>query len=1125
MDFTIYVLGDVRLFADTINGIAMMFQVASGERIDLWASNTNSMGLGMGALLGMLIALVTLIYNTAFKRNFDLATLVIPMVLYICMTVPKVTVNIVDGYYRDGAQSVANVPVGLAIPFSIISSVVFTATEKLETVFSVPSNGTFTKITEDGFVMPLKMLHAVRYTGLTLRDGYPNINKSIIEITKICLTNNPSFNLRNYQNASNSMGVITAAMTDITVGSRLVKIFPHDERKGKVVSCSQAAPYIENSLKAYMDGTIGDGVPTLIKGDMLKEKNLRTDLEKILSTQNANTGSRNLTNTSTMRVLDDIQNFTKASNDEAIQFLQGTILNPQMAVASQCASGISQRETARCLSYRSSEEQWKEKSAAEASGFLSIMRDGQNLLILLSITLFPIMVLIIAIQGVGGIRVVMSYLLYTISAYMWIPMAAMINWFTQSQLHDEMNKWILRIPAAVGDDQGFLSLANSTLFYDAVSKRLSMANSIMAAVPLISLGVFSGMLWSMNRLVDKMNSQADFNPSMNSPEIIEREPLATVSSSISFDGVSAVGRQEGMIDPSVISKVREHAASVKQAETHLENASMSAAKALGERIATSTDNSELHSLADKLLSMKGITKENNESYEQVRGSAINSLAMLGKAHTISQKTTLSNEDKTSAETALGTNLGISVSKSPFSLGKDLRQKAVASLKETLDQTSTISTEGSLDHQVSGTNTQSQANRQSRSEVSTITNEDALVALANTTTTSSESLINSLNKSRSYQDNLANARTEMNSYQEQQRQATAFSLDTQQLLNLDERTGGKLSRAINSVFEKYEDNPNVRNSYVNSQLEISNMSGASNETLGKQFHALMKGGGSAAANDVAVALGGIGRVLGRDISGDEIGNVGKGAYAARNIAKQETAPAQNLQAPNVTKGGITARANALEQEESAVSDSIDSQAKRKAQKFQGGEDYAAGVLSQGREYMDGLNKAYTEAVRETRFPDKNINGQSADIAPNSTLGGLLANLSTRDGVTYMNDGHELRRIMMIDPKLRSDEDNQIYSTIKGRMKDDGIIKGAWNLMKADVAEVARAYEFVMGKPAMHERTMDEVGNVEAKDITLKEFGRARNIAGTQGRFAKDPVDKTQMTKAIEGVNEAINKYGK
>src|SRR5690606_22265556 len=275
------------------------------------------------------LAICMLMYNAAFKQKFDYRAIILPLILYIVLTVPKVTVNVVDAYYRDGAQTVANVPLGLALPMSAISTIAFNATEKLETVFQVPSNGSFTKITEDGFVMPLKLLHSLRYTGLTMRDAYPNVTESVAEVVKICLTNNLTFDELEYSSSSKSMKVFFSALNDPIAGARLVKIYPSSNPTGQVVSCSMAASYIENSVNAYINGA-GTGL-LLISPEEYKTKNLRTDIEKILASNNGNTGSRNLTNISSMRILDDIQSLTNVSNEDALNFVAATVFNPQLS--------------------------------------------------------------------------------------------------------------------------------------------------------------------------------------------------------------------------------------------------------------------------------------------------------------------------------------------------------------------------------------------------------------------------------------------------------------------------------------------------------------------------------------------------------------------------------------------------------------------------------------------------------------------------------------------------------------------------------------------------------------------------------------------------------------------------
>lgn len=1100
MDFTILVLGDVRLFADTLNGIAMIFTVANGERIDLWASNTNGMGLGMGAFLGMMLAICSLVYNAAFKQKFDFAAIIFPLILYIILTVPKVTVNVVDGYYRDGSQTVANVPIGLALPLSVISGIAFTATEKLETVFTVPSNGTFTKITEDGFVMPLKLIHALRYTGLTMRDGYPNMSNSLIEITKICLTNNKSFHVTEYQKSSDSLGYIIASMGDIDAGKRLVKIYPHDQRKGKVVMCNQAIPYLKGTLQAYMDGTIGENIPTLISSDMAKQKNLKTDIEKLLSTQSNNSGNRNLTDTSTMRILDDIQNFTNVSNDEAIQFIQASILNPQMSDVAQCITGNSNAEIARCLSYKTSEEQWKEKSAAEASGFLSIMRDGQNLLILLSITLFPIMVLVIAINGMGGLKVVGSYFLYTVSAYLWIPVAAMINWYTQVQLHEELEKWTSRLAMQSMAAQNFLSLANAPLFYDAVSKKLAVANTVMASVPLICMGVFSGMLWGMNRLVDKMNPQSEYNPSVNTPEVLDRKPIANVGDAISFDGYHAAGKMNALPEAATLAKIQEAAKSAKQAEVHLENAADSAAKALGERLALSKDNSEARQLARQMLQSQGFTDETSKAFQTAESSVLQGMADFELGHKITNSERVSDDLMKQAAASLKVDMGVLKAKRPWMIGAALsaegRQKIGAGLSTSKD----INTDAALNTSTTGSTQNSQAATSTHSQTSSQRAANAVIGMAMSTTNQSEQFKQTLDNSHSYQNNLANVRSEEQAYQEQLRTAATTSLTSSQIANMDVNTGGKLSQAIDGVWQKYGDDPAVKGRHALNLQEFTNTSGTHNRELNSRLDALLNSGKPEIAAAAYKAMGAVGEMMGGNFNGDHIASPSQGVYGVRDNVLEKTADANKVTAPNTSKEKIMKDHDSRKGETEGTMGAIEQQANRVAEHHADGVRYGEETEQVGRGYLDNAYKAQARYLKATTFTNQNENGDNVKILPNSNFVGAMYNISGDEGSkTYMYETEEMQLLKDKRNGGLTAEQEKRLGEIKQRENDMGTISYLGSRIGARFAMIGDVLEKASGAKGFNESGITDDGAFVGRQMTLEDYRKTHAATGATAKL--------------------------
>lgn len=536
MEFTIYTLGDVALFRNALNGVAMMFTVAQNGTMDIWASNTG-WGLGLGALLGALMALLIMVYNGALKRQLDWRNLLLPLLLYYVLTVPKATVVIMDSYSTSAPSKVDNVPLGLAFPLGIISQITHSATIKLETVFYVPYDG-FTKITDQGYVAPLKLLNAVRYTGITASGAMPNLQEAVNVAHNICLTNNPDWDVNTYQNSIDSLAVFIQALQSPKVQSRYTKV-PTANAGFKVLSCTDLGAYIQDGIDAYITGN-NTGLFQMLSNEQLKTSNLKTDAMKI---QTGQSGSKQgMPDMSTGQIIQTMANMAGADNATIMAFMQQTVLNPTLSAVTECAIDSDPVSQGRCASYYTSVEQWKEKAAADASGFVAIMRDGQNLLIVLSIILFPIMVVILVLQGQSAMKILGSYILYTVSAFMWLPVAAIINYYTHLQLHEELEKW-----NPEGKPELFLSLKNAPAFYDAVSKKLALANHALASVPMICMGLFSGMLMTMNRLSDRWNTQSQYyDPKTNVPDAVKRGPIAEVGPSYSASGMNSNMMKNGV---------------------------------------------------------------------------------------------------------------------------------------------------------------------------------------------------------------------------------------------------------------------------------------------------------------------------------------------------------------------------------------------------------------------------------------------------------------------------------------------------------------------------------------------------------------------------------------------------
>lgn len=607
MNFSIYTLGDVTLFENALKGVAMMFTVVTGGGTSLWASNT-SLGVGMGAVFGGLIAMIVMIYNGALKRQLDWRNLLLPTLLYVALTGPKATVTIFDAYSNEAPRAVDGVPIGLAFPLGMISQLAYTATTKLETVYYVPYAG-YTTLTQEGYVAPLKILNALRFSGIAFGGSTPDFQKILTEIHNVCLVNNDAFDYNTYNSSKDPFGHLKEALSSPLVSQRSVRIsITGNTITNRVLSCEKSGEFLQNSMDAYITGSNSGDAFALLTNDELKINNLSRDMDRVLA--KSNSGSKQgVSEMSEGRILDTLAKFTTPNNEQIMQFMRGSLINPSLSGVTQCSFDQSKTGIAKCQSYLTAIEQWKDKSAADATGFVTIMRDGQNLLIVLSIILFPIMVLILVIQGAGSLKVMGSFILYTVSAFMWLPVASIINYYIHLQLHEEFLKW-----NPTGDPTMFLSIKNSSGFYDAVSQKLALANQALASVPMICMGLFSGMLMTMNRLTDKWNHASNtFDAKVNMPNVVERAPIVEVSSSVNYANGNAIGSINGLSKQFNATTSKEMAEALSQVKSAEDRSSLAYSRLFSHEATKALSKDELMNVTRSAVeSFSNGTKSKNE---------------------------------------------------------------------------------------------------------------------------------------------------------------------------------------------------------------------------------------------------------------------------------------------------------------------------------------------------------------------------------------------------------------------------------------------------------------------------------------------------------------------------------
>lgn len=527
MAFTIFSLGDTHLFAEVINGVAMLF--SNGDLVH----GSNPLNLSFGAFFGSMFLLCMMIYKSVFQKHIDIKTLLMPLILYIILTVPKTTLIIDDLYRVETPQKVDNVPIGLAIPAAIVSGMGKVLSDSLEVALYVNPIGVqtvSTKVTDAGFLTPLQMLNAMRFDELS--KNHPLLQKAVTQIYASCISTSEDFSFLEYQRKPDAFQYLLSKVNAAT-GVVTFTVSQAGEGVEKTMNCNEAGVLLEGAMHAHMTG---DTDISGLLGANYKQNIFAKQLSKAMAVKG--TIQKNSNNNPIEYSISDVAahmaSLTGLSQSQSRAFMSSVVFDPMLKSASNCTANYSPLELKQCTAYITANEQWKEASAASGTSFFKNMRNGQNIMVLIGFMLFPVVVFLLMLQGLGSIKLIAGYFIFMLSNYLWIPFAVIINYFSQHSFQEAMYLLHLTQPNAA------LTLAEAPQFFETVSSKLAVANNAVGMIPMLTTMLFGGMMWAVNTLTKQMNPMANaYNAKINSPTIQSNPAIASGSSLSTKNGIAA----------------------------------------------------------------------------------------------------------------------------------------------------------------------------------------------------------------------------------------------------------------------------------------------------------------------------------------------------------------------------------------------------------------------------------------------------------------------------------------------------------------------------------------------------------------------------------------------------------
>lgn len=615
--WTIYTLGDLEVFQGILNAVAMVF----GQS---FMSTTTGIGIGQAAVVGLLISLILVLFSGMIGMSgkgggFNPVILLVLIVAYAALVGPKVTVQLEDIYTGKVAR-VDNVPLGVAVPGSVISTITRSVSEKLETAFSTTASGNYIAMNTNGFASPLHLLNALRRPPVQMA---PELTTTLKAFMVNCSAEAPNFDIAKLRSSSNPVNYVLANYRD----GLTTYYSAATGTDGIGTFCSDAAVRIARDVDLFYSGSGPNTAKTWL---------------------NTNSKQRNPQTTDGMFNVGDFENayntivashwgMATSAQDFMTTAAFANTLNDSYRCGNRKANPA---EFDSCTQIQmQAMEQMKTDQAAAGSMFSKMMIPSMNILLALFYAFSPMVMLFAMMSSWHGLQILTKYLLFGIWTQTWLPFATVINYIAQMLVENDLAKFARMHP------DGF-NLATDIEFYNLLSTKLGVTSDLLAATPVISLAILTGSIFSLTSLAQRWTGKDYADEKVATPNL-------TTPSSVSQGVASAsVDRHAGFNSATrptmTISSASVGSSALSNAESNVQSLASQSSVALGRAISQGSGFTSTQEASRALVS--DFSRSHQEAY-----GAINKLA-----DSATEGTTVSASQKEAVKAALGGKAALGV---------------------------------------------------------------------------------------------------------------------------------------------------------------------------------------------------------------------------------------------------------------------------------------------------------------------------------------------------------------------------------------------------------------------------------------------------------------------------------
>lgn len=433
--FTIIALGSPELLVNVLNGLAMM------------GSDGTLKGLAKVAALG---GLLSMIVSSIISQRHEYYKMLTAFVLYSILFGTTATVK-VESLYTGEITPVAHVPIGIAMPMAMATTIGNKLTKEMETVFSIPG-----VTLKDGGVDALGWL--ARSHDLAIPD--PKLSMTVAAYVRDCVLTSinstvpepDQITLDGWQTATDLL--VTMGRANYAAIST-VTYLAGDLEGGQVRSCAAAYDAFQPAMLAAMV-------------DINVQKQLGAQLGMHISD---NSGTP---------VTDKLA-AVKTTIDKAAGGAQLYMQNALIQNEFRCqTAGVGD---ASCITLTEGSEKRRAQWASEQSFFKQIARPLMAFAEAYLPAMAPMMLVVLLIAP-GSMAVVGTYFKLVASLALWTPLMALINFYLTSSVSGHLGN----IAAAI--DPNSVAYMSST--WTTIADYVSVGGMMYASVPMLAYGIVSG---------------------------------------------------------------------------------------------------------------------------------------------------------------------------------------------------------------------------------------------------------------------------------------------------------------------------------------------------------------------------------------------------------------------------------------------------------------------------------------------------------------------------------------------------------------------------------------------------------------------------------------------------------